>query len=166
MKFVKWNLMTIFAFMFSIKLSTAIFCMKRLAYASFKPQSFILQLKKYAKYNRKLLLSIYHSSLKILNLHRKSKYQQNKNIARFLKHKLRALCSYFNDIWIFYANLKFSVSSYWKQSLFYSLFSLIRIEYFSIFLHFCPLPVTDEFPHVSLQFKVQRNKHKHWPKQK
>ena len=115
MKFIKWNLMIIFVFMFSIKLSTAIFCMNWLAYASFKPQSFILQLKKYAKYNRKLLLSIYHSSLKILNLHRKSKYQQNKNIARFLKHKLRALCSYFNDIWIFYANLKFSVSSYWND---------------------------------------------------
>ena len=115
MKFIKWNLMIIFVFMFSIKLSTAIFCMNWLAYASFKPQSFILQLKKYAKYNRKLLLSIYHSSLKILNLHRKSKYQQNKNIARFLKHKLRALCSYFNDILIFYANLKFSVSSYWND---------------------------------------------------
>ena len=126
MKFVKWNLMTIFAFMFSIKLSTAIFCMNWLAYASFKPQSFISQLKKYAKYSKKLLLSIYHSSLKILNLHRKSKYQQNKNIARFLKHKLRALCSYFNDILIFYANLKFSVSSYWNDChyFFHSLVSL------------------------------------------
>ena len=58
---------------------------------------------------------MYHGSLKILNLHRKSKYQQNKNIARFLKRKLRALCSYFNDILIFYANLKFSVSSYGKD---------------------------------------------------
>ena len=54
-------------------------------------------------------------SLKILNLHRKSEYQQNKNIARFLKHKLRALCSYFNDFWISYANLKFSVSSCWND---------------------------------------------------
>ena len=101
--------------MFSIKLSTAIFCINWLAYASFSIHSFIIQLKKYAKYNEKLILSIYHSSLKILNLHRKSKYQQNKNIARFLKHQLRALCSYFNDIWIFYANLKFSVSSCWND---------------------------------------------------
>ena len=115
MKFIKWNLMTIFVFMFSIKLSTAIFCMNWLAYASFKFQSFILQLKKYAKFSKKLILSMDHGSLKILNLHRKSKYQQNKNIARFLKHKLRALCSYFNDILIFYANLKFSVSSYWNN---------------------------------------------------
>ena len=115
MKFIKWNLMIIFVFMFSIKLSTAIFCMNWLAYASFKLQSFTFELKKYAKYNKKLFLSMYHGSLKILNLHRKSKYQQNKNIARFLKHKLRALCSYFNDIWIFYANLKFSVSSYWND---------------------------------------------------
>ena len=115
MKFIKWNLMTIFAFMFSIKLSTAIFCMNWLAYASFNLQSFTFELKKYAKYSKKLRLSMYHGSLKILNLHRKSKYQQNKNIARFLKHKLRALCSYFNDIWIFYANLKFSVSSYWND---------------------------------------------------
>ena len=115
MKFIKWNLMTIFVFMFSSKLSTAIFCMNWLAYASLNIQSFVLQLKKYMKYNKKLILSMYHGSLKILNLHRKSKYQQNKNIARFLKHKLRALCSYFNDILIFYANLKFSVSSYWND---------------------------------------------------
>ena len=135
MKFVKWNLMTIFAFMFLIKLSTAIFCMNWLAYASFKPQSFILQLKKYAKYNRKLLLSIYHGSLKILNLHRKSKYQQNKNIARFLKHKLRALCSYFNDIWIFYANLKFSMSSYWNDCHYFIHF-LVSSE-LNIFQSFC-----------------------------
>ena len=135
MKFIKWNLMIIFVFMFSIKLSTAIFCMNWLAYASFKPQSFILQLKKYAKYNRKLLLSIYHSSLKILNLHRKSKYQQNKNIARFLKHKLRALCSYFNDIWIFYANLKFSVSSYWNDCHYFIHF-LVSSE-LNIFQSFC-----------------------------
>ena len=115
MKFIKWNLMTIFVLMFSIKLSIAIFCMNWLAYASFNFQSFNLQLKKYAKYNKKLILSMYHGSLKILNLHRKSRYQQNKSIARFLKHELRALCSYFNDILIFYANLKFSVSSYWND---------------------------------------------------
>ena len=114
MKFIKWSLMKIFVLIFLIKLPTFIFCMNWLAYASFRFQSFILQLKKYAKFNKKLILSRDHGSLKILNLHRKSKYQQNKNIARFLKHKLRALCSYFNDILIFYANLKFSVSSYWN----------------------------------------------------
>ena len=107
--------MTIFVFMFSIKLSTAIFCMNWLGYANFYVQSFILQLKKICEKQQKLILSICYCSLRILNLHRKSKYQQNKNIAWFLKHKLRALCSYFNDILIFYANLKFSVSSYWND---------------------------------------------------
>ena len=48
-------------------------------------------------------------SLKILNLHRKSKYQQNKNIARSVNDLGIALCSCFVDILIFYANLKFSV---------------------------------------------------------
>ena len=94
MKFIKWYLIKNFVIKFSIKLSTAIFCINWLAYASFNIHSFITQLKKYAKYNVKLILSIYHSSLKILNLHRKSKYQQNKNIARFLNHELRALCSF------------------------------------------------------------------------
>ena len=135
MKFIKWNLMKIFVLIFSIKLPTTIFCMNWLAYASFKFQSFILQLKKYAKFNKKLILSRDHGSLKILNLHRKSKYQQNKNIARFLKHKLRALCSYFNDIWIFYANLKFSVSSYWNDCHYFIHF-LVSSE-LNIFQSFC-----------------------------
>ena len=41
-----------------IKLSTAIFCMDCFAYASFDIQSFILQLKKKVKYNKKLILSM------------------------------------------------------------------------------------------------------------
>ena len=115
MKFIKWNLMKIFVLIFLIKLPTTIFCMNWLAYASFKLQSFTLSWKKYAKYNKKLLLSMYHGSLKILNLHRKSKYQQKKNIARFPNHQLRALCFSFVDLMIFYANLKFPMISYWKN---------------------------------------------------
>ena len=49
-------------------------------------------------------------SLKILNLHRKSKNQQSKNIARSVNDLGIALCSCFVDILIFYANLKFSMS--------------------------------------------------------
>jgi len=48
-------------------------------------------------------------SLKILNLHRNSKNQQTKNIARSANDLGIALCSCFVDILIFYANLKFSV---------------------------------------------------------
>ena len=113
--FLKGNLMKIFALMFSIKLPTYIFCINKLAYASFNLKFFILQLKKLTKCIKKLALSMYHGPLKILNLHRKSKYPQNKNIARFLNHLLRALCSYFVDILIFYAKLKFSVSSCWND---------------------------------------------------
>ena len=42
---------------------------------------------------------------RITNLHRKSKYQQNKNIARSVHDLGIALCSYFVDILIFNANL-------------------------------------------------------------
>ena len=48
-------------------------------------------------------------SLKILILHKKTKYQQNKNIAPSVNDLGIALCSCFVDILIFYANLKFSV---------------------------------------------------------
>ena len=48
-------------------------------------------------------------SLKILNLHWKSKNQQIKNIARSVNELGIALCSCFVGILIFYANLKFSV---------------------------------------------------------
>ena len=48
-------------------------------------------------------------SLKIFDFHRKSRYQQNKNIARSVDDSGIALCSFFVDILIFYANLKFSV---------------------------------------------------------
>ena len=152
MKFIKWNFTTIFIFMSSIKLSTAIFCMNWLGYANFYVQSFILQLKKICEKQQKLILSIYYSSLRILNLHRKSKYQQNKNIARFLKHILRALCSYFVDILIFYANLKFSmsVSSYWNNChYFFHFLILSESNFLQSFLHFCQLTVTDRFSHVS-----------------
>ena len=44
-EFKKWNLMKIFVLMFSIKLSTYIFCINQLAYASFNLKSFIFQLK-------------------------------------------------------------------------------------------------------------------------
>ena len=49
-------------------------------------------------------------SLKILNLHRKSKNQQSKNIAGSENDLGIALCSCFVDILIFYANLKFSMA--------------------------------------------------------
>ena len=48
-------------------------------------------------------------SLKILNLHWKSKNQQIKNIARSVNELGIALCSCFVGILIFYANLKFSM---------------------------------------------------------
>ena len=48
---------------------------------------------------------IYNHLDRITNLHRKSKYQQNKNIARSVHDLGIALCSYFVDILIFYANL-------------------------------------------------------------
>ena len=50
-----------------------------------------------------------HGSLKILNLHRKSNYQQNKNIARSVAELGIALCFSFLDILILNANLKFPV---------------------------------------------------------
>ena len=49
-------------------------------------------------------------SLKILNLHKKSQYHWNKNIAPSVYVLGIALCSCFVDILIFYANLKFSMS--------------------------------------------------------
>ena len=49
-------------------------------------------------------------SLKILNMHKKSKYHSNKNIAPSAYVIGIALCSCFVGILIFYANLKFSMS--------------------------------------------------------
>ena len=49
------------------------------------------------------------SSHRIPNLHRKSKFQWNKNIARSVTELGIALCSYFVEILIFYANLEFCV---------------------------------------------------------
>ena len=46
-------------------------------------------------------------SLEILNLHRKSKYEQMKNIARSVTDLGIALCSCFVHNLVFYANLKF-----------------------------------------------------------
>ena len=49
------------------------------------------------------------SSHRIPNLHRKSKFPWNKNIARSVTELGIALCSYFVEILIFYANLEFCV---------------------------------------------------------
>ena len=59
-EFHKMRFMKINALMFSINLSTYIFCINKLAYACFNFKSFILQLKEHAKCIEKLVLSMYH----------------------------------------------------------------------------------------------------------
>ena len=81
---------------------------------------------------------MYHDPLEILNLHRKSNYGQNKNIARFLDQQLSALCSSFVHILIIYANLRFSIGSYWNgcyQFFYFFITSKVSfLQYFCIFV--------------------------------
>ena len=72
-------------------------------------------------------------SLEILNLHRKSKYEQIKNIARFLDQQLSPLCFPFVHILIIYANLKFSIGSYWNCCQFFYLFVTSKASFLQSF---------------------------------
>ena len=137
MIFVEWNFMKIFGLTISINLSTHIFCMNQLSFARFDLIFFILWLKKQVNFSKNFFLSKYHDPLKILNLHRKSNYGQNKNIARFLDQQLRALCSSFVHILIIYANLKFSIGSYWNGCYqFFYLFVSLKASFLQSFCIF------------------------------